>query len=48
MACVDGIVGVRDTKAKGEGPTLEFNSQEWQAFLDGMASGEFTFGALTK
>lgn len=48
VAYVDGTVGVRDTKADGQGPVLEFNEREWTAFLDGMAHGEFTFDALSK
>jgi len=48
VAYVDGIVGVRDTKAEGRGPVLEFNEQEWTAFLEGMEHGEFTFSALSQ
>jgi hypothetical protein len=48
VAYVDGVVGVRDTKAEGRGPVLEFNEREWSAFLDGVARGEFTFSALSK
>ncbi|MBO0729610.1 MAG: DUF397 domain-containing protein [Acidimicrobiaceae bacterium] len=48
VACVDGIVGVRDTKANGAGPVLEFNRKEWNAFLQGVAAGEFTMEALNK
>jgi hypothetical protein len=52
-ACVEiarlgGLVGVRDTKAAGRGPVLEFNETEWRAFLDGVARGEFTFEALSR
>jgi hypothetical protein len=27
------VVGVRDTKAKGRGPVLEFRASAWQEFL---------------
>lgn len=42
------IVGVRDTKANGAGPILEFNEREWRAFLDGVAGGEFTWEQLAR
>ena len=45
---VADVIGVRDTKAAGSGPVLEFNRREWTAFLDGVASGEFTFEALSR
>lgn len=48
VAYVDGVVGVRDTKADGHGPVLEFNEREWTAFLEGMALGEFRLEALRK
>jgi hypothetical protein len=33
VACsVDGSVGVRDSKAHGRGPVLEFTRAEWAAF----------------
>lgn len=48
VAMVDEVVGVRDTKANGEGPVLEFNRKEWEAFLYGVANGEFTMDALSK
>ena len=48
VASVDGIVGVRDTKANGTGPVLEFNRKEWEAFLGGIDNGEFTMEALSK
>lgn len=39
---IDGaIIGVRDTKAAGTGPVLEFTEHEWTAFLAGAAAGEF-------
>jgi hypothetical protein len=28
------VVGVRDTKANGRGPVLEFGADAWRAFLD--------------
>jgi hypothetical protein len=37
----DGSVGVRDSKQKGLGPILEFTPTEWEAFLGGVAEGEF-------
>jgi hypothetical protein len=37
----DGSVGVRDTKQNGEGPVLVFFPSEWEAFLGGVAKGEF-------
>lgn len=36
----DGVL-VRDTKDRGEGPVLAFTRDEWLAFLDGAAKGEF-------
>ncbi|TDC82348.1 DUF397 domain-containing protein [Actinomadura sp. 7K507] len=30
---VDGTIGVRDTKAKGEGPVLELTRREWANLL---------------
>lgn len=29
-----GVIGVRDTKARGAGPVLTFTRPEWAAFLD--------------
>ena len=29
----DGTIGVRDSKAKGRGPILEFTRAEWAALL---------------
>jgi hypothetical protein len=37
----DGTVGVRDSKQHGTGPTLEFTPSEWEAFVGGVAAGEF-------
>ena len=48
VAMVADVIGVRDTKAAGSGPVLEFNRREWAAFLDGVANDEFTFEALSK
>lgn len=48
IAYVDGIIGVRDTKARGTGPRLEFTEHEWTAFLGGVANEEFTIDELKK
>jgi hypothetical protein len=40
----DGSIGVRDSKQHGLGPVLEFTPGEWQAFLGGVAGGEFDPG----
>lgn len=37
----DDAVGVRDTKAKGQGPILTFTRAEWAAFVGGAKDGEF-------
>ncbi len=37
----DDAVEVRDTKAKGEGPTLSFDKAEFAAWLDSAKRGEF-------
>jgi hypothetical protein len=29
----DGTIGIRDTKANGHGPILEFTHNEWAAFV---------------
>ncbi|KGN31134.1 hypothetical protein N802_04660 [Knoellia sinensis KCTC 19936] len=52
-ACVEvahsaGLIGVRDTKAKGEGPILAFTEPEWRAFVGGVVDGEFDFDRLSK
>ncbi|WP_436528065.1 DUF397 domain-containing protein [Actinoplanes sp. HUAS TT8] len=39
-----GIVALRDTKDP-DGTILIFTHAEWQAFLDGVRSGEFDVGA---
>jgi hypothetical protein len=41
MRMDDASVRVRDSKAQGKGPVLEFRPDEWRAFLDGAANGEF-------
>lgn len=48
VAYLDGWVGVRDTKDAGQGPVLAFNEKEWNAFLAGMANGEFTLRRLAE
>ncbi|MFC7598095.1 DUF397 domain-containing protein [Terrabacter sp. GCM10028922] len=48
VARVGGVIGVRDTKANGAGPVLEFNDVEWTAFLAGVANGEFDLDVLLK
>jgi len=48
VARVGDVVGVRDTKALGQGPILEFTTHEWSAFLAGVGSGEFTLDALNE
>jgi len=35
-----GDVAVRDSKAEGLGPVLNFSNDAWGAFLDGIAAGE--------
>lgn len=52
-ACVEvayscGVVGVRDTKADGGGPILEFTQREWRAFVRGVADGEFDYDTLAR
>jgi hypothetical protein len=37
---------VRDTKAQGAGPILEFNEREWRAFIAGACNGEFDYDLL--
>ena len=48
VARVGDVVGVRDTKAAGRGPVLEFTPNEWRAFLTGVSKDEFTLDALTE
>jgi hypothetical protein len=38
---IPGIVAVRDSKDPS-GPVLRFTPDEWAAFQDGVAKGEFT------
>ncbi|NKZ08833.1 DUF397 domain-containing protein [Actinomadura latina] len=33
-----GMIGVRDTKAQGRGPILEFTRSEWAALLNSIRS----------
>jgi hypothetical protein len=37
-----GLVGVRDTKDRGSGPVLVFESDSWRSFLDAV-KGEFSY-----
>jgi hypothetical protein len=37
----EGLVEVRDTKARGTGPVLRFTPAEYAAWLDGARRGEF-------
>ena len=37
----EGAVGLRDSKANGQGPVLAFTTEEWDAFLSGVLAGEF-------
>lgn len=48
VAMLGDTIGVRDTKADGAGPVLEFTAHEWDCFLSGVASGEFTRVALRR
>jgi Domain of unknown function (DUF397) len=41
VASVDQMVGVRDTKDHGNGPTLLFRHDEWVAFIAGVKNNEF-------
>jgi hypothetical protein len=36
-----GAVQIRDTKAKGHGPSLAFTKNEFAAWINGAKSGEF-------
>lgn len=42
VAHKDGVIAVRDTKDANK-TTLQFNKDEWQAFIAGVKSGEFDF-----
>jgi len=46
VARVGATIGVRDTKAKGAGPILEFTETEWGAFLEGVLGGQFDVNRL--
>ena len=48
VAYLDGVIGLRDTKDKGNGPVLEFTEYEWSCFSEGMGLGEFTIENLSK
>lgn len=37
----DGSIGVRDSKKGDVSPVLEFTASEWEAFVGGVALGEF-------
>lgn len=37
-----GMHHVRDTKDAGNGPVLSFTADEWAAFRQGVAAGEFS------
>jgi len=37
----DEVVEIRDTKQRGQGPTLGFTKDEFAAFLHGAKNGEF-------
>jgi hypothetical protein len=43
-----GLIGIRDSKASIDtAPVLCFDRAEWEAFLEGVTAGEFTYAALT-
>jgi hypothetical protein len=42
VAHKDGTIAVRDTKDASKN-TLQFTSDEWQAFIAGVKNGEFDF-----
>jgi hypothetical protein len=39
LAAVSGVIGVRDSKQRGDGPVLEFGRSEMSAFLDALKAG---------
>jgi len=41
VGAAEPVVGVRDTKQRGEGPVLEFVGVAWGAFLADVKSGRF-------
>lgn len=47
MQTADGFL-VRDTKDEGTGPVLSFTHGEWEAFLSGVADGEFDAAAADR
>lgn len=40
VAIIEGKIAVRDSKDR-DGPSLYFNSTEWEAFIAGVWNGEF-------
>lgn len=48
VAYANGVIGVRDTKANGAGPVLQFTEQEWTAFITGARLGEFELDVLAE
>ncbi|XVU23772.1 DUF397 domain-containing protein [Actinoplanes sp. CA-054009] len=41
----EGVILVRDTKAREHGPILTFTRSEWSAFVAGVGNGEFNVPA---
>lgn len=39
----DGTIGVRDTKAYGQGPILEFTPPEWCTFIAAVRTGVYRY-----
>jgi hypothetical protein len=39
LAAVSGVIGVRDSKQRGDGPVLEFGRSEMSAFLGVLKAG---------
>jgi Domain of unknown function (DUF397) len=48
VAMLGEVIGVRDTKDFGTGPTLVFNRREWSAFVEGVGLGEFDLSTLSQ
>jgi hypothetical protein len=46
VAYLDGLIGVRDTKDRGDGPVLAFTEHEWSCFLTGVERREFHVDTL--
>ena len=44
VAFISDAVGVRDSKAHGEGPVLAFTPHEWRVFVGAVKRGEFDLG----